>query len=159
MPLHAEPLSSPVEKRLLTLKLIAFGLIAGVIIFAIIIATMQRPAAGLSADELNILRMACGVLFLTGFVVALVMRHAAKSKLGTMQPPPDEIIRLNYFATASIVTLAMLEAPALLACVVAMLSQARLDLVLAVPPLLLMVWFIPTESKWRGFAESAHSYG
>lgn len=152
---HLESLPPHVAQRLQTLKLLSFSLMLGVIMFGIVVAAIAPLGAPMNPNTLNIMRLVCGVLFMTGFVIAIVLRQTAKTKLVAMQPPADDAIRANYFVGVSITTMAVFEGPALLACVIALLSGNPLELVLALPCLLLMMWYFPTASRWRNFGTSS----
>jgi len=149
---HLDPLTAAIAQRLQTLKVLSFALIVGVVTFAIIVASINTNAAPMNAAILNMMRLICGAIFVSGLIAGVMVRQISTKKLMTMEPRPDDAIRMNYFFVATLVAMATLEGAALFACVLVLLSGQASELALAAPPLLVMLWNFPTESRWRRFA-------
>ena len=154
MMFHHQAISAPVARHLRILKMIAIALVMGVATFGTIVALMS-PMTGAPAESglLDMLRLVCLGLFIPGVVVPIVYHKATISKLRALEFSPDEESLAKAFTMTTIIGLAMMEGPALLACVIALLSHNPLDLLLGLPPLLLMLWRFPSESRWRSFVE------
>lgn len=148
---HKEP------ARLPALKLIAFALIAGVLIFSGIAAYMTLSAAGpAQSKSASLLALITAALALTSIPFAFAAGPALTAAARAQWPARRDDPRagdwlLNQFAILTIMRLAMIEAVGLLGAVGLLLTGQWLFLAAPAAAVILMTLFIPTQDKARAF--------
>ena len=140
------PFGNPVPPQIRHLKLIVGFLALGVVSFGAIAFVVPAPGGTVSPQ----LRLALVVLGASAIPMAFVMH-----RVQLRHAPEDELARIARFSAATIIACALLEGVALFALVLFLLGRRPLDLIGAAVPVLLMVLaFFPTDARWRAYAET-----
>lgn len=164
---------SAIQPRLRVLQMIAGALIMGVVVFAMVaIATGNRGGGGAggsggapgpaSASAATLRYVAAAVLF-SGITVAFIMNAVMRKSVagppdfqqtGEREPLSIHLV-FNRFFTMTIISLALLEGPALFGAVIVLLTGDMPDLAFVAVPVVGMLALYPTQNKWRNLLQSA----
>lgn len=163
-----------VNARLKMLRIIAFALIAGVVMFATIVVLLTvsqqkqnaggPPLATSQQADLNLLRIIAGAMVLgCGSVAIVLLARGPGPESVNLTAVEDDRGQADARAAALVarffvqrlMVLALLEAPALFGVVLVLLGGNLSDLAFVAAPLLGMILAFPTGGQWERFAARA----
>jgi F0F1-type ATP synthase membrane subunit c/vacuolar-type H+-ATPase subunit K len=144
--------TSDTARRLTVLRIIAVALISGVVMFTVV-ALLVGPVGTVANATLNTLRLICGGLVVLGLAASFGVRSAMTTQ-GARKAAASNPELLQGFASSTLVSLALAEAPAIFGAVIVLLGGHAIDALLILVPLTLMMWAFPTVDRWEAFQRS-----
>jgi hypothetical protein len=147
--------------------MIAGALIMGVAIFAAIAVVVgggqnAQPPGGSSAgggSMIQTLRLVAGAVMMGGIIGAVAFtafnrKSAAQLRQTAGANTTEEELQSQLFARffiSAIISMALLEGPALFGAVIVLMGGNAMDLILVAIPVTAMVAMFPTTGKWQRF--------
>jgi len=144
------------QRRLQVLLVVHAALVMGVAMFAVVVLTLQQPAA-IAGAPLLALRLASMVVLGSAVMLSIVLRRAAISSLANQQPAPVEAEIMNRFAALSLTRAALAEGSALLGVVTLLLSADPKDLIIIGAALFVLAAMAPLPGKWESFRDAVEA--
>lgn len=163
------PMNSEIQARLRVLQMIAGALIMGVAAFAAIAVVVgggqnaQPPgssAAG-GGSMIQTLRLVAGAVMMGGIIGAVAFmafnrKSAAQLRQYAGATAHEDELQSQLFGrffVGAIISMALLEGPALFGAVIVLMGGNAMDLVLVAIPVAAMVATFPTTGKWERFSQ------